>query len=199
MVEVTSGAGAVSATKRTGMRWYILALVFIVSAVNVADRSTMAIGGPAISKDLGLNASDMGIIFSGFGWAYVLMQIPGGMLLDRFGSRMVYAVALTFWSLFTFLQGFVGFLAGGAAVATFFVLLLFVGAAESPAMPGNSRVVAAWFPRQERATAAAIFNAAQYFATVIFAPIMGWITYRMGWPWIFYMMGVIGFISRGLA
>lgn len=192
MAHTTAGVADV-ATRRTSVRWYILALIFIVTSINYADRSTMAIAGPAISKELGLTAADMGVIFSAFGWAYVVAQIPGGWMLDRYGSRVVYAVSLTFWSLFTLLQGFVGFFSGGAAVLAFFALRLLVGCSESPAFPGNSRIVAAWFPRQERATAAAIFNAAQYFSTVIFAPIMGWVTYRMGWPWIFFMMGVIGF------
>ena len=69
-----------------------------------------------------------------------------------------------------------------------------LGVAELPSFPGNSRVVAAWFPRQERATASAIFNSAQYFATVIFAPLMGWITYEFGWPWVFGVMGGLGLI-----
>jgi ACS family glucarate transporter-like MFS transporter len=59
-------------------------------------------------------------------------------------------------------------------------------------------VVAAWFPKQERATAAAIFNSAQYFATVIFAPLMGWIIVSFGWPWVFAVMGGLGFVLAGV-
>jgi ACS family glucarate transporter-like MFS transporter len=69
-----------------------------------------------------------------------------------------------------------------------------MGLAEAPSFPGNSRIVAAWFPRHERATAAAIFNSAQYFATVIFAPLMGFITQSFGWPWVFGVMGGLGVI-----
>lgn len=60
-----------------------------------------------MAKELQLSAVSMGYIFSAFGWAYLLMQIPGGMLLDKFGSKKVYTYSLFFWSLFTFLQGFV--------------------------------------------------------------------------------------------
>jgi ACS family glucarate transporter-like MFS transporter len=180
--------------KKTKIRWMILAILFMVTAVNYADRATIAIAGPVISKDLGLDAVQMGWVFSAFGWAYVIAQLPGGWLLDRYGSKMVYAGSLALWSLFTMAQGLVGFITGGLAVVTLFALRFALGVAESPSFPGNGRVVAAWFPRQERATASAIFNSAQYFATVLFAPLMGWIVTFFGWPWVFGMMGGLGIL-----
>ena len=182
---------------KTQVRWVILAMLFMVTAVNYADRATLSIAGPVVAKDLGMNAAQMGFIFSAFGWSYVIGQLPGGWLLDRFGSKIVYAGSLLLWSFFTLAQGFVGFLAGGVAIMVLFALRFMLGLAESPSFPGNSRVVAAWFPRQERATASAIFNSAQYFATVIFAPLMGWITYSFGWPWVFGVMGGLGIILAG--
>ena len=183
---------------RTSVRWLILGMLFAVTVVNYADRATLSIAGPVVAKDLGMNAAQMGFIFSAFGWSYVIGQLPGGWLLDRFGSKIVYAGSLLLWSLFTILQGFVGFLAGGVAIMVLFGLRFLLGLAESPSFPGNSRVVAAWFPRQERATASAIFNSAQYFATVLFAPLMGWITYSFGWPWVFGVMGGLGVILTGV-
>jgi ACS family glucarate transporter-like MFS transporter len=190
----TMGKISLGSATRTQVRWLVLAMLFTVTAINYADRATLAIAGPVVARDLGLNAAQMGFIFSAFGWSYVIGQLPGGWLLDRFGSKIVYAGSLALWSLFTIAQGFVGFLAGGLAVVVLFWLRFMLGLAESPSFPGNSRVVAAWFPRQERATAAAIFNSAQYFATVIFAPLMGWITYSFGWPWVFGVMGGLGLI-----
>ncbi len=55
-------------------------------------------------------------------------------------------------------------------------------------------MVAAWFPAKERGTASAIFNSAQYFATVLFAPIMGWIVHAIGWSEVFYFMGALGIV-----
>ncbi len=185
---------ALQSIRATRVRWLIVGMLFAVTAVNYADRATLAIAGPVITKDLGLNAQQMGFIFSAFGWAYVIGQLPGGWLLDRFGSKLVYAGSLLLWSGFTIAQGFVGFFTGGAAVLALFALRFMLGIAESPSFPGNSRVVAAWFPKQERATASAIFNSAQYFATVIFAPLMGWITTFFGWPWVFGVMGGIGIL-----
>ena len=190
----TDGLKFSATQKKTKVRWIILGILFMVTAVNYADRATIAIAGPVISKDLGLNAAQMGWIFSAFGWAYVVAQLPGGWLLDRYGSKMVYAGSLALWSLFTMAQGLVGFITGGLAVLTLFALRFALGVAESPSFPGNGRVVAAWFPKQERATASAIFNSAQYFATVLFAPLMGWITTFFGWPWVFGMMGGLGIL-----
>jgi ACS family glucarate transporter-like MFS transporter len=176
------------------VRFSIVAMLFAVTMVNYADRATIAIAGPALSKDLGLTAVEMGFVFSAFGWAYVIGQIPGGWLLDRFGSKAVYFASIFIWSLFTLLQGAVGLLAATAAIYSLFILRFLVGFAESPSFPANARIVAAWFPANERGTACAIFNSAQYFATVVFAPIMGWLTTVMGWPYVFYFMGIVGII-----
>src|SRR3984885_15396543 len=90
------------------VRFSIVAMLFAVTMVNYADRATIAIAGPVLSKDLGLTPVQMGFIFSAFGWAYVIGQLPGGWLLDRFGSKAVYFASIFSWSLFTILQGAVG-------------------------------------------------------------------------------------------
>ncbi|CIE71470.1 glucarate permease [Salmonella enterica subsp. enterica serovar Typhi] len=118
----------------------------------------------------------------------------GGWLLDRFGSKRVYFWSIFIWSVFTLLQGFVDIFSGFGIIVALFTLRFLVGLAESPSFPGNSRIVAAWFPAQERGTAVAIFNSAQYFATVIFAPIMGWLTHEVGWSHVFFFMGGLGII-----
>lgn len=178
--------------RRLQLRHKILGLLFVVTIINYSDRAAIALVGPSLQTDLGITSVGLGYIFSAFGWAYVLGQIPGGWLLDRFGSKLVYGTGIFFWSLFTFLQGTVGRFEAATALVVLFVLRFLVGLFEAPSFPGNARVVAAWFPTRERGTAAAIFNSAQYFATVVFAPLMGWIVYRFGWPWVFWVMGVLG-------
>jgi ACS family glucarate transporter-like MFS transporter len=179
---------------RTKKRFAILAMLFIVTTINYADRATLSIAGPALSKDLGIDSVTMGYIFSAFGWSYVIAQLPGGWLLDRFGSKTVYAASIFLWSVFTLLQGGISFLTATAttAVVVLFALRFLVGAAEAPSFPANGRIVASWFPAAERGTASAIFNSAQYFATVLFAPLMGWITHSYGWPAVFVVMGLLG-------
>lgn len=185
---------AESVQKRTNARYWIVVMLFIVTSFNYGDRATLSIAGSAMAKDIGLDPVGLGYIFSAFSWAYVIGQIPGGWLLDRFGSKRVYFCSIFLWSMFTLLQGFVGLFSGYTIVVALFMLRFMVGLAESPSFPGNSRIVAAWFPAQERGTAVAIFNSAQYFATVIFAPIMGWLTSQVGWAHVFWFMGGLGIL-----
>ncbi len=180
------------ASRRLPVRYLILAMLFVVTIVNFADRATISLVGAALQKDLGLSPVALGYVFSAFGWAYVLGQIPGGWLLDKFGSKRVYGAGILLWSAFTFLQGLVGVLETGHALLALFVLRFLVGLSEAPSFPGNARIVSAWFPTAERGTAAAIFNSAQYFATVLFAPLMGFLVFRFGWPHVFWVMGVLG-------
>ena len=186
--------GAVEMAKKTKVRWAVLAVLFFITVINYADRAALSIAGPAITKDLGMTAVGMGYVFSAFGWAYVACQIPGGWLLDRFGSRKVYAWSIFIWSLFTFMQGGVAFLAGTVAMVTIFSLRFLLGAAEAPSFPANSRIVAAWFPGNERGTASAIFNSAQYAAQVFFVPLMAWLVHTFGWASVFYVMGGLGMV-----
>ncbi|MEN9683627.1 MAG: hypothetical protein RLZZ427_1378 [Pseudomonadota bacterium] len=183
-------------TERAGrIRWTILAVLFAVTVINYAVRAALSLAAPALTKDLGIDALQLGVVFSAFGWSYCIAQMPGGWLLDRFGAVRVYLVAIIAWSVLTAGHSVVVWMSGSAAVTTLFVLRFLVGIAEAPSFPGNARIVAQWFPAKERGTASAIFNAAQYFATVLFAPLLGWIVASYGWEWSFVFMGIVGLAS----
>ncbi|MFL9927516.1 MFS transporter [Herbaspirillum lusitanum] len=169
-------------------------MLFVVTTVNYADRATLSIAGSAMKSELSLDPVTMGYIFSAFSWAYVLAQLPGGWLLDKFGSKKIYALSIALWSVFTILQAGVTWMSTAAAVVTLFMLRFMVGLAESPSFPANGRIVAAWFPTAERGTASAIFNSAQYFAAVLFTPLMAWITHAYSWHHVFTVMGVFGLV-----
>jgi ACS family glucarate transporter-like MFS transporter len=186
-----AGAAANNAAK-THVRYFILMMLFIVTTMNYVDRATLSMAAPMMRKDLGLDAVAMGVAFSAFGWSYTALQIPGGWMLDRYGSRVVYGIGLLLWSLFTFLQGAVGFFTGLTALWMLFALRFLMGVGEAPAFPANSRITAQWFPNNERGRAAAIFNSAQYFALAAFNPLMGWILVAFGWEAVFYSMGLVG-------
>jgi MFS transporter, ACS family, glucarate transporter len=189
-----SAIASVAEARRSRVRLFIVTMLFLVTTVNYADRATLSIAGTALSKELHLDPIAMGYVFSAFGWSYVIAQVPGGWLLDRYGSRWVYALSILAWSIVTMLQGSVGFFSAGTAVVVLFGLRFLVGFAEAPSFPANARIVAAWFPGNERGTASAFFNSGQYFATVLFAPLMGWIAHDFGWRYVFYVMGVLGLI-----
>ncbi|MGW0892504.1 MFS transporter [Saccharopolyspora sp. NPDC002578] len=195
-----AGSTARRPAVRIPTRFLVLALIFVITVVNYADRSSLSITGSSLQADLGFSTVQLGYIFSAFSWAYVIAQLPGGMLLDLFGARRVYAFSLVLWTLVTLAVSFVGLITTPVlvAVTVIFVLRLLLGAFESPAFPANARVATAWFPTAERGRATAIFNSAQYFATALFAPIMGWITHEFGWRWVFVMLGVLGFALAAL-
>ncbi|AFJ46690.1 MFS transporter [Shimwellia blattae] len=177
-------------------RYWVLALIFIITVINYADRATMSIAGTSVIRELSLDPMMLGMIFSAFAWAYALGQIPGGWLLDKFGARRVYGISLILWSLFTALQGTVGWmgLSGVLAASTLFLMRFMLGLVESPAFPANSRIVSCWFPTRERGLASALFNSGQYMAVVLFTPLMAWITHAWGWEHIFLWMGALGLV-----
>ncbi|WP_435952008.1 MFS transporter [Dryocola sp. BD626] len=196
MILDTSTDSKVSVESKKGhhTRYLILLIIFIVTTINYADRATLSIAGTEVAKELQLSAVSMGYIFSAFGWAYLLMQIPGGWLLDRYGSKKVYTYSLFFWSLFTFTQGFVDMIPLAYAGISMFFMRFMLGFSEAPSFPANARIVAAWFPTKERGTASAIFNSAQYFSLALFSPLLGWLTFAWGWEHVFTVMGGIGFV-----
>ncbi len=178
-------------TRQTRVRYLIITLLFVVSCFSFADRSALSQAVSAMPPNLDLS-KHMGSLLFAFGIAYALGQLPSGGLLDRFGSRRVYGMAIIGWSVCAFLTAFAGYLAASAAFTAIFVLRVLSGLFQSPVFPGNGRIVAAWFPTSERGRASAIFNASQYFALPIFAPIFGWLIHIAGWRSCFWFMGGLG-------
>jgi MFS transporter, ACS family, glucarate transporter len=179
--------------KPTHIRYLIVTMLFIASCFSYGDRVALSIAGAAMQKELALDPVKLGFLLSGFSWAYVLGQLPSGGLLDRFGSKRVYGISIIFWTVCASLIGFTGYLATAWIFSAIFILRLLSGLAQAPVFPGNGRIVAAWFPTAERGGASAIFNASQYFALVVFAPLFGWLTHTYGWRSCFWFMGLFGF------
>jgi len=178
--------------KPTRMRYLALGLISVGTAINYLDRSVLGIAAPLFSSDLGVGAGALGVVFSAFSWTYAAAQIPGGMLLDRFGSRVVYGCAVALWSMFTLLQGTV------SGLAALLGLRLGLGAAEAPSYPTNSRVVRTWFPQSERARANGVYAVGQYFGLAFLSPLLFWIAGRFGWRALFILAGLIGLVFAAL-
>jgi ACS family glucarate transporter-like MFS transporter len=185
-------------TRNSHIRFWIIAVLFVVSSINYASRATFSFATVPLQREIHLTTVQIGFIFSAFGWSYAFGQIPGGALLDRFGSRPVYLWSITLWAIFTAAQAFVTWLSFVPVMISLFVLRLALGVSESPSFPANARIVANWFPHSERGTASAIFNSAQYFSLVAFAPLMGWLAQDYGWRSMFVVMGGIGFVGAAL-
>src|SRR4249920_2158038 len=127
--------------KPTRARLLVLALITLATMLNYVDRSVMGVAQPSLVKDLHIGPELMGLVFSAFSWTYALAQIPGGVLLDRLGSRLTYTLSLFTWSLATMAHGLM------SGVAGLFSARLALGLAEAPSFPTNSRILATWFPQ----------------------------------------------------
>jgi ACS family D-galactonate transporter-like MFS transporter len=174
--------------KPTRVRFTILALIFVNVVINYMDRSNISVAGTAISDELNLTTVETGLIFSAFGWTYAALQIPGGILADRFGPRVLYTFSLILWSLTTLFQGLIKGFTG------LFGFRLATGAFEAPAYPINNRMVTSWFPIQERASAIAIYTSGQYIGLAFLTPALVSLQYYMGWRGLFIITGLVGIV-----
>jgi MFS transporter, ACS family, D-galactonate transporter len=174
---------------RTHVRWVpILTLVAVGTTINYLDRTVLGIAAPFLTKDLALSAAQMGLVFSAFSWSYAALQIPGGIFLDRFGTRVTYFVAVTCWSAFTALMGIVG------SLNTLIATRIGVGIFEAPCFPANSRILATWFPQHERARANGVYSFGQYVGLGFLSVPLFWVTQRYGWRILFFLVGALGVV-----
>jgi ACS family D-galactonate transporter-like MFS transporter len=160
--------------------------------LNYLDRSVLGVAKPALTAELHIGPEVMGLIFSAFSWTYALAQVPGGFVLDKFGTRITYGLSLFLWSAATALHGLASGVAGllGARLA--------LGLAESPCFPANSRVLASWFPQGERARANSVYAVGQYIGLGLLIPVLGWIVATWGWRSLFWLVGGIGVVFSGV-
>lgn len=184
--------GEVENVKASRARFGILALIFISVVINYMDRSNISLAAPLLSKDLHLDSVKMGLIFSAFSWAYAVLQIPGGWLVDMIGPRVMYAMTLGLWSLVTLLQSFV------SGFGTLFGLRLSLGVFEAPAYPTNNRIVTSWFPEHERASAIGIYTSGQFVGLAFLTPVLVALQSAFGWKGLFVVTGVIGIVWGGI-
>jgi MFS transporter, ACS family, D-galactonate transporter len=175
-------------TKPGFIRYRILAFLFINVVINYMDRTNISVAATSISEEFDLSSVQLGLIFSAFGWTYVALQIPGGLLTDHLGPRLLYALSLIGWSFVTLLQGFVN------GFAMLFGLRLATGALEAPAYPINNRVVTGWFPDNERASAIAVYTSGQYIGLALLTPVMAAIQYYLDWRGLFIITGSVGIV-----
>jgi ACS family D-galactonate transporter-like MFS transporter len=185
MRDTTSAGRASSRPSRA--RFGMLALIATGTLVNYLDRTVLGIAAPALTRDLGIDAAVMGVVFSAFSWSYAASQVPGGLFLDRFGTRITYALSVGFWSLFTLLHAFAG------GLTSLLGLRLALGVSEAPCFPANSRVVATWFPQSERAFATSVYTVGEYIGLAFLSPAMFWLLVHHGWRSLFIVCGLVGF------
>ncbi|MES3022812.1 MAG: MFS transporter [Pseudomonadota bacterium] len=179
---------AITTTKGGGKRrWGIGALLGIGVLINYIDRIGLSVAAPQIQEAFHLTPMDMGLLFSAFAWSYSLLQIPVGMVIDRFGPTRVGRWGAFMWGVASVITAF------SSGFAGIFVARILLGVAEAPAFPVSAKATGYWFPRNERGLATAIFDAAAKFSNVIGVPLVAITIVAFGWRWGFGLTAVLSF------
>ncbi len=164
--------------------WLLAISVFL----NYVDRGALAIAMPQISRELGLNASQLGMLASAFFWTYALLQVPAGWLVDKFDVKWVLAGGFALWSLATGLTGLAGGFAGLLA------LRLLLGIGESVAYPAYSRIIATRFRPEQRGFPNALIDAFSKMGPALSTLVGGLVVAKYGWRSFFFVMGIGGMV-----
>jgi MFS transporter, ACS family, glucarate transporter len=192
------GVEAVVTTVReqpTRIRWLMIGMIFVVDVLMFIDRVNISIAAKYIIPEYGLTEVQMGSVFSAFVLGYALLQIPGGLLGDRFGPRRVLTVAIFWWSVFTAVTAIAGelFLVSlFGVVGSFIVVRVLIGAGEAAALPNRNRLVANWIPPHERALAIGIGGSGSMLGAALTPPLIVAIMLTLGWRAAFYLAGAAG-------
>jgi MFS transporter, ACS family, D-galactonate transporter len=169
-------------------RWLIAFLLAFGVLVNYFDRVNLSVAKDALERDFGVGNVTFGYLLSAYNWTYAMLQLPVGVVLDRFGVEAVGRVSAILWSVACFAGAF------SPGVKAFFGSRLLLGIGEAPTFPANAKATGMWFPRQERSLATAIFDSAAKFSTAIGTPLIGIVLIHYGWRFSFAMTGVVSFV-----
>ncbi|QCP53549.1 MFS transporter [Trinickia violacea] len=171
---------------RSKVRWVVAGLMWAAIAINYIDRTVLAAAAPHIQSEFGLGAMEMGIVMSAFFWSYALLQLPAGMLADRLGQKTVLGFSVFWWSAATAVTGF------ATGFKSIVALRVALGAGEAGAYPSNAGIASKWFPRQERATVAGIFDSGSKLGGAVAMPLIAFLLALFDWRITFAITGLLG-------
>lgn len=173
---------------RSNVRWWVAGLMWSAIAINYIDRTVLSAAAPRIQSEFHLGAVEMGVVMSAFFWSYALLQLPAGMFADRFGQKKVLGFAVFWWSLATAATG----IANG--FRSLVALRVALGVGEAGAYPSNAGIATRWFPREERATVAGIFDSGSKLGGAIALPLIAWMLAAFDWKLTFVLTGLLGIV-----
>jgi sugar phosphate permease len=174
--------GARSVPRR---RWGIAFLLGFGVLVNYFDRVNLSVSQEALHNAFGISTVTFGYLLSAYSWTYAAFQLPSGLILDRFGIKLVGRIATLLWSMASFA------LAISTGLISFLGARLLLGVGEAPTFPANAKAIGYWFPAEERSLATAIFDSAAKFSSAIGVPVLGLLLLRFGWRWSFAATGFL--------
>ncbi|MFY9802062.1 MAG: MFS transporter [Candidatus Acidiferrales bacterium] len=184
MKHVTTSAGRAVPRRR----WGIAALLGVGVLVNYFDRVNLSVSQAALHDAFGISTVTFGYLLSTYSWTYAALQLPSGLILDRFGVKLVGRISTFLWSVASFAAAI------STGLGSFLGARLLLGAGEAPSFPANAKAVGYWFPTDERSLATAIFDSAAKFASAIGVPAIGFLVWRFGWRWSFAATGLVSLL-----
>ncbi|WP_106418522.1 MFS transporter [Salinicola tamaricis] len=169
-------------------RWVIVAMLAAIILINYIDRSAISYAIGPMSKELNLSDAQQGMILGAFGIGYAVTTLLGGILVDRFGARIVLAVSVVAWAVATALVG----------MASSFLLILVaraaLGLAEGPMFPGQTGAITHWLSGRERGRALGYSLVAVPVSLAIGAPVVSYLTAITGWREMFILLGAVSLL-----
>lgn len=184
---------------RSGIRWYILALLFAASFVAYLLRSNMSIAGEGIMTETGVTQTQFGWVLAAFAWGYALFQFAGGVLGDRIGGRKALTIIAILWGVLTLAVGLLPALAPMTLLIVLIVIRFLLGAANAPLYPVTSGgTTCNWFPVAGWALPNGLTNAGLTFGAAASAPLIAWLMAQMGWRVSFLITAPLAFILAGV-
>ncbi|MBN3804370.1 MFS transporter [Paraburkholderia sp. Ac-20336] len=164
----------------------VIAGLFLAWVVGYADRILMSVALVPISHEFALSAREAGMLLSAFYFSYAIMQLAGGWLSDRYGSRIVVVVCIVMWSIFT----------GATSLAWSFASLLVIrfmfGIGEGSFSPASSVTVAEVFPKKQRARAKSFLVSTTFLGSAAGSAIIATSVNKLGWRGAFEILSVVG-------
>ena len=156
--------------------------------VNYFDRVNLSVSQEALHNSFGISTVTFGYLLSAYSWTYAALQLPSGLLLDRFGVKLIGRIGTLLWSVASFGSSISTGLAG------FLAARLLLGVGEAPTFPANAKAIGYWFPAEQRSLATAVFDSAAKLAPALGIPALGLLLLRFGWRWSFASTGLISLL-----
>lgn len=172
----------------TRRRFWVYFLLFLLNTISYSDRINMSLAGQPIAREFGLSPIALGYLFSSFLWAYVLMMLPGGRMIDSLGAHRVAALVATIWSVAQILTG------ASIGFVTMLLTRLGLGLGEAPVSPISYQSVREWGPRAEHGRAIGVIQSGTLLGPALASPLVAWIIASTSWRVSFYVTGAIGLV-----
>ena len=183
-----------TALQASRVRWRIFAIIFGLTVINLVDRVSLSIAMPTIAREFQLTPAIQGLILSSFFWAYALLQIPGGWLIDRYGPRRVIGWSTGLWGVF---QTLAAFATGGLSLIFARVAL---GAAEAPLFPAGGKLNSLWLASSERGRGAVLMDCGGPLGVALGGLLIAYLIAVFGsWRTAFFIAGIATLAMAWLA